>query len=328
MEVTVTNIRRIAHDVVIIEFDPAAATHPTAEGIFPKFEPGAHAEIVLPGDITRQYSLFDSHSIAVKLNKESRGGSKAVHALCQGDTFRVNKVLNNFRLKEDAPYSILVAGGIGVVPLYSMAQRLKENNKDFDMVYYGRDDNLIIEELDALHLRARDEGKGYLDLLDRAPEGAQLYVCGPQGLMRQARNLAERYLPPESIHSESFQADGGDGQSFKVKINGKTLDVPADKPITQVLSENGEGILTSCESGTCGTCIMQVISGDVEHRDLVLDEAERAEGLFTPCCSRAAGDALEIKRREKLVDVQETASASGGFAKRIFGSLRRKSSNR
>lgn len=326
MEVTVTNIRRIAHDVVIIEFDPAATTHPTAKGIFPEYEPGAHAEVVLPGDITRQYSLFDSHSIAVKLSKKSRGGSKAVHTLRVGDTFTVNKVLNTFQLDEDAPYSILVAGGIGVVPLYSMAQRLKEITKDFDMVYYGRDDILIVEELDAIHLRARDEGKGYLDLLDRAPEGTQLYVCGPQGLMRQARNLAERYLPPESIHSESFQADGGDGQSFNVKINGKTLNVPADKPITQVLSENGEGILTSCESGTCGTCVMQVVSGEVEHRDLVLDEAEHAAGLFTPCCSRAAAGDLEIKRRAKEHEMEEAASASGGLAKRLFGGLRRKSS--
>lgn len=314
-EVSITNIRDVEPGVIIVDFDPPAAT----------YEPGAHVEVVLPGDITRQYSLCGGWSIAVKLEPESRGGSAAVHRLAVGDRIKVNCVRNTFPVVKDAPYSILVAGGIGIVPLYSMAKWLKAHGREFDMFYYGHGDNRLANEVGAIHLGNRDEGKAYLNSLDKAPSATHFYVCGPDGLMRQARNHAERYLPPEAIHSESFRADGGDGQSFTVKIQGKNLEVPADKPITGVLSENGVGVLTSCESGTCGTCIMQVVAGDVDHRDLILSETERAAGLFTPCCSRAIGSTLEIRRRPK--DFEESVRPQKrGIASRLLRGLTNRSS--
>ena len=46
--------------------------------------------------------------------------------------------------------------------------------------------------------------------------------------------------------------------------------------ILEVLRAHGHTAPSSCESGTCGTCRTGLVSGDVDHRDLVLTPAERA----------------------------------------------------
>jgi ferredoxin len=42
--------------------------------------------------------------------------------------------------------------------------------------------------------------------------------------------------------------------------------------------------LQSCREGTCGTCETTVLAGRPEHRDSVLDDAERADGATMMIC--------------------------------------------
>ncbi|MNT99717.1 Phthalate 4,5-dioxygenase oxygenase reductase subunit [compost metagenome] len=50
---------------------------------------------------------------------------------------------------------------------------------------------------------------------------------------------------------------------------------------------------TSCQSGLCGTCKVRYLSGEVDHQDYILDEAER-QSFLTPCVSRACGERLVL----------------------------------
>jgi vanillate O-demethylase ferredoxin subunit len=102
----------------------------------------------------------------------------------------------------------------------------------------------------------------------------------------------------DHLHRELFQAatiDESANQPFQIQIasDGTVIDVPADKSITQVLEEYGYFVPVSCEEGICGTCLTNLLSGDVLHRDQFLTEEERREGkIFTPCCSRARSGML------------------------------------
>jgi ferredoxin len=53
--------------------------------------------------------------------------------------------------------------------------------------------------------------------------------------------------------------------------------------------------LSSCRQGTCGTCETGVLAGEPDHRDSILDDAERAAGdcMFV-CVSRARTDRLVL----------------------------------
>ncbi len=51
----------------------------------------------------------------------------------------------------------------------------------------------------------------------------------------------------------------------------------------------------SCEQGICGACLLPVLDGVPDHRDVFLSVAERdANRCFTPCCSRAHSPTLTI----------------------------------
>ncbi len=82
---------------------------------------------------------------------------------------------------------------------------------------------------------------------------------------------------------------------FQIKIasTGAVLDVPAHKTIVEVLWDHGFDVDTSCESGLCATCMTRYVDGEPEHRDMVLDEDERAEYLCV-CCSRSRSPLLVL----------------------------------
>lgn len=85
--------------------------------------------------------------------------------------------------------------------------------------------------------------------------------------------------------------------AFTVRLarSGKTLDVPAEKSILQVLIENGVAMDWSCMEGVCGLCATRVLEGEPDHRDDVLSNDERQNGrLMTVCCSRARGELLVL----------------------------------
>jgi ferredoxin len=53
--------------------------------------------------------------------------------------------------------------------------------------------------------------------------------------------------------------------------------------------------MTSCAEGVCGTCETKVVSGEIVHRDSLLSEEDRQEGVYMmPCVSRCRGDRLVL----------------------------------
>lgn len=90
--------------------------------------------------------------------------------------------------------------------------------------------------------------------------------------------------------------------------------VPEDQPITVHLAKEGRSIVvdagvsildallmegidlpSSCLQGVCGTCETKVIAGEVDHRDQILTDAERAANTtMMICCSRAKTDSLTL----------------------------------
>src|SRR6476620_5301097 len=115
-----------ARDVNIYEFTrPDGA--PLAD-----VEPGAHIDIALPNGMLRQYSLMrpgaapDRYAVAVKRDPNSRGGSRFIHdELRVGQLVTITGPRNNFRLREDTAHTVLIAGGIGITPIWCMVQRLR-----------------------------------------------------------------------------------------------------------------------------------------------------------------------------------------------------------
>lgn len=278
--------------------------------------PGAHIDVVGPTSVTRQYSLCsrpdaeDSYVVAVKREENSRGGSSALHELAVGDALKISEPRNLLAIADDATHHVLVAAGIGITPMLSMGRYMDVHGISFELHYFARTEEdaaflpLLRERCpDKLHAHVglgRNDQEQVLGVaLGKAAAGTHVYVCGPEGFMGKVVDLAGTHVPADHVHYEHFHATEQSGvdenAAFDVELEGETYHVPADRSIVEVLEENGCDVDSSCQEGICGTCIMQVLSGEPEHRDNVLTAAERAGGeVMAVCVSRARGDRLVL----------------------------------
>ncbi|WP_138465539.1 PDR/VanB family oxidoreductase [Poseidonocella sp. HB161398] len=285
----------------------------------PPVTAGAHLDLHLPAlDLWRQYSLCSdpagtgAYEIGVLKDPASRGGSEAVHRLAvPGASFTVEGPRNHFPLEETAAKTVLFGGGIGITPLIAMAHRLHALGRDFTLHYCTRSEG-VTAFLDVLRTAAFvdrvvfhfDDGAAAqrLDLARDlpAPEaGTHLYVCGPQGFMDWVIAAAEAAGHAGShVHREYFSAEiDATGGTFEVEaaISGITVTVGPEDTIAKALARAGVKIEVKCEEGVCGTCVTDVISGGIDHRDCFLTEEEREEGeMICACCSRASGPKLVL----------------------------------
>ena len=286
----------------------------------PPFTPGAHIDVRIDEGLVRQYSLCNGpgdksrYVIAVKRESNSRGGSRAMHErVREGDVLAIGAPRNHFPIDPAATQHLLLAGGIGVTPLISMARHLQESNAKYSLQYFTRS-----IQLTAFHaFLSRPEFRGkvtfhyaleldslrlYLHkLLWHRPDGAHLYVCGPRPFMDLVEEVACASWSPSAIHAEYFVADpmafSGPRVAFDVALalSGGTYRVAADKTIVDALAECGIEVPTSCRQGVCGTCVTGLLEGEADHRDAFLSEAERRAGdKIMPCVSRARSQVLVL----------------------------------
>jgi ferredoxin-NADP reductase len=298
VELLVKKAEVVAEDVVALTL-----VSPGGEAL-PAWSPGAHVDLVLSDDLVRQYSLCSAPGedgtwrIGVLRAPDSRGGSQRVHdCLTEGTTVTVRGPRNHFPLVA-APAYQFIAGGIGITPILPMIAHAEAAGADWRLLYGGRHraSMAFLPELaeygDRVTVVPQDEA-GLLDLdavLGTPQPGKLVYCCGPEGLLSAVEGKCASW-PPGSLHLERFSAkpqeisEVGD-QSFELVLQqtGVTVTVPPDKSVFEAALEAGANVLGSCMEGICGTCETEVVEGEVDHRDSVLNEDERASNEFMMIC--------------------------------------------
>jgi ferredoxin-NADP reductase/nitrite reductase/ring-hydroxylating ferredoxin subunit len=287
------------------------------KGLLPTFQPGAHIDVHMPNGEIRQYSITngpgetDSYVIGVKLEPDSKGGSKCMHeTVREGDVLAISEPRNNFPLRRDAVKTLFIAGGIGITPLLAMAQALHHSGLPHELHYFAQNEAQLAfaDRLQGL----RDTLTRHLGL-DPAATGTKLrqllagyepdmhvYLCGPGPMLEAARRIAaEAGWPETAVHYEYFKNTNriDDSSSFEVALARScvTLQVPAGKTILEVMRANGIDMPSSCEQGACGTCVATVIEGIPDHQDVYLNDAEKRAGTkIMTCISRAKSARLVL----------------------------------
>ncbi len=309
MDLRVAAKTQVATDIWCFELH-----HPQGQAL-PAYASGSHLTVQTPAGARRNYSLCSdpadtgSYQIAVKRDTLGRGGSiSMVDDVQVGDTLATSAPRNNFALHPRADEFLFIAGGIGITPILSMMRDLRRSGRaTFRLIYCTRDaastafrELLQVEFAGQLQLH-HDHGD-----LDQAidlwpefetPSRTQVYCCGPRGLMDAVADMSGHW-PTEAIHFESFGVDASQYAAnlpFTVRLNrsGATVPVSADQSILEALRAGGHPVPSSCESGTCGSCRTTLISGDVEHRDMVLLDEERSHQIMV-CVSRGCGGELVL----------------------------------
>lgn len=297
----VADIRQIADDVRYIGF--------AVDGAVPRFDPGSHSnfQVDIDGEAAnRTYTVVPAPAgqigVAVKLHPQSRGGSRHMWSLDIGDRARLTLPENRFELSWRAPHYLLLAGGIGITPIYGMARALAARGASLRLVYAARSRGLMAfaAELEAMlgdRLSLVDNSEGrHIDLsaeFASLPPDAECYLCGPIGMLEAAKAAwVAAGRPVSRLRYEVFGDSGLFAErpfSVEVLNRGVTVDVRSDQTLLDALIGAGVEMIHDCRRGECGLCAVQVVEahGRIDHRDVFFSAEEKAEGhRMCACVSR------------------------------------------
>lgn len=307
-EVVVRSRQTVSDGVVSLELGLSSGEE------LPEWTPGAHIDVLLPNGLTRQYSLSGevgdrrTWRIGVLREPASRGGSEWIHDHAEeGVRLRFRGPRNNFPLL-GSPRYLFIGGGVGITPLLPMIAAADAAGADWTLYYGGRtrESMAFLGELERYGERVRIQPQDEVGLLDLAgilgepAPSTFVYCCGPAGLIDAVEEHCQSW-PAGSLHVERFAAKDvereGENREIEVELagSGMTLIVPPELSILEAVENSGVAVLSSCTEGICGTCETTVLEGEVEHRDSLLSEEERAENdTMMICVSRAKGRRLVL----------------------------------
>lgn len=277
----------------------------------PPFTPGAHLRVAVqvPGGLVawRSYSIASdpadrsAYVIAVLLERRSTGGSEFMHrSVRKGEYLQVRGPDNHFPLADEAGHHILVAGGIGITPILSMARVLAPRAASYELHYSARSPEVMAFQravTDICGTRAKlyfdngDPARGVdlRRLVSRRPVDHHIYVCGPRAMIEDVRRLcAEEGWSAERVHFEFFAPSASEEKREAIEVYlaraKATYTVPPDSSILDALVAAGVEVDYDCKRGECGVCSTRVLEGEPLHEDLYLNERERLAGNVMQIC--------------------------------------------
>jgi ferredoxin-NADP reductase/predicted pyridoxine 5'-phosphate oxidase superfamily flavin-nucleotide-binding protein len=313
LELVVTGIRQLTPRVRAYELRTLSGEN------LPEISAGAHLEVpvLLSGSILekRHYSICsnpnrrDIYEIAVLKDEKSTGGSIAIHEqVSLGQILKCSMPKNHFALQYDDTPIVLIAGGIGITAIKSMAQELQTKGKEFIIHYAGQSrkemafvDRLQREFTQKITIYPKNEDKriDLKNIIKSATSNTSFYLCGPEKLLTEFKQLAEQSgIAAKFIHFERFKkAHNKNEKEISVTLakSNKTLVVASEQSILEAMIEADISIPYSCQTGSCKTCQVKVLDGIPEHLDLVLTDKEKVKDkLFCPCVSRAKSASITL----------------------------------
>jgi ferredoxin-NADP reductase len=216
---------------------------------------------------------------------------------------------------------VLVAGGVGVTPLISLAETVLrvESGSRITLLCGNRGEEEIIFRRRLADLQAEFAGRlRVVHSLDDPPAGWQgltgaldgartlealgamdadaYYVCGPEPMMQSVCTaLASSGVPRDRIHTERFAyASAGTTRipdhsaEIEFSASGKRVTARSGQTVLQAGLEAGLDLPFSCTMGGCGACKVRKASGTVVMSEPnCLSDAEREAGYLLACCAYA-----------------------------------------
>ncbi len=303
-----------------------------------------------PKKVRRSYSLSSSPytdasvSVTAKRIEGGRISGFLNERLKEGDIVEVMEPMGVFTLEPDADKKrtvVLIGAGSGITPLISMAKSvlIVEPESRVYLLYGNRNEAAIIfreqiaglaakykDRFQVIHTLSQpsaswlgDRGRltgeailGYLDRLPAAePEETDYYLCGPAGMMEEAKSALEgRGVAPDKIHRESFltghqlheDAEAEENvlktREILLRYEGSEfrLTVEPHQTILEAALEKDIDLPYSCQAGMCTACMGRKLSGEVRlDENEALTEAELAEGFILTCVAHPLTDDVVVE---------------------------------
>ncbi len=296
---------------------------------------GQYLPVKIPheeGILFRSYSLSSSPNIddLFRITVKREKGGKGSNWLC--DNLMVDDVLESLSPAGDFfpkvwdTNFVFFAGGSGITPIFSIIKtNLLAHNSKIRLFYANSDKNSVIFSEELFQLQKDfpdrlsidlwlDEENGiptdsaFFEYIDKVNE-SQYFLCGPSAFMESVEKCLEKAAVPKSdIAIESFvgvfpdKISNGSSSSDKditvrVLLNGEKKDIFCSENdfILAEMLRNGMNVPNSCGVGNCGSCICNLLHGEVIlESNAVLDSSDEEDGWILACRSRPRSKYIEV----------------------------------
>ncbi len=279
----------------------------------PRWQPGAHLDIQVPGIGHRSYSLCgdparsNTWEVAVKLEAASRGGSTWFHkGLAEGEVVAAAMPRCTFPIASKATRHVMVGGGIGVTPFMAMAHEFNRLGADWILHVLSRGAvpcRADLEHWGPVNVRIHDTAQGrrpsWEEMLGGYAPGLHAYCCGPEAMLSGFED-ATRTWPEGTASIEHFvppplpAAEGAKPYVLCRSITGAEAPIEPGASMLAALRNLGAKVDASCEGGICGACELRWLEGEPIHRDRVLSPERRRTHLIS-CVAQCASQRLVVE---------------------------------
>lgn len=269
----------------------------------------------------RCYSMSSSPTvgedlrITVKRDRDGVVSNWLNDTAAPGNTLHAAPPRGRFVLKDTDRALIAFAGGSGITPVFSLLRSgLASTTRDTRLFYANRNHDSVIFDAALASLRDRhpgrfalqhhfDEDSGIVTPAEvqsfiAHAEDADFYICGPGPFMDTVETtLRTAGAPSERLHLERFEApatpfvlpaDVGAvvTEEVIIELDRRTTTVPysAGDTLLQTARMAGLRAPSSCEIGSCGTCMARLAEGCARMvNNDALDDDEVEEGWVLTC---------------------------------------------
>ena len=271
--------------------------------------------------------------ITVKREAEGQVSRHLHDSVAEGDELRIAAPYGRFTFTGQESDSIVLIGcGVGITPLMSSIRYLTDRSWPGEIVLFcgfrSPADFIFRDELVYLERRhpnlkiyptvsgdAEPAWIGRTGRIDAAMvrehvpdiQDRLVHICGPKPMMDATKDfLLELGVPRKRIRFESFglstpppspappeKAPEIGAPTVEFLRSKKSAALPSHFTILDAAETVDVEIEWSCRSGTCGSCTVKLLSGDVEmETDDGLDEEDRAAGLVLACQARSKANVV------------------------------------
>lgn len=275
-------------------------------------------------DLRRCYSMSsapveDELRITVKRDPGGVVSNWLNDAASEGIELHAAPPEGRFCLRDNADEIVAFAGGSGITPIMSLVRTaLGSSSRRVRLFYANRSRDAVIfraalaqlvekyaDRLEVAHHLDDDSGVVTPETVQsfiEAAGAADYYICGPGPFMDTVEAAVLGFgVPSQRVHLERFSVepvphDITDVVESSAQVTGtivieldgkKTIaDYRSGNTLLQTARMSGLRAPSSCETGSCGTCMARVVTGSARMlNNDALDDDEVAEGWVLTCQS-------------------------------------------
>jgi 3-ketosteroid 9alpha-monooxygenase subunit B len=280
-------------------------------------------------DLRRCYSmssapLEDDLQITVKRDPGGVVSNWLNDTVSEGIELHAAPPEGRFCLRDTTDEIVAFAGGSGITPIMSLVRTALVNSSRRIQVFYAnrsRDSVIFAEAL----TRLADEHADRLVVVHHIDDdsgvvtppvvesfvadagAADYYICGPGPFMDTVEAaVVGSGIPRERVHLERFSVEPAPAEAVDSSEQTEEVVIELDRTTTTAGYRAGNTLLqtariaglrapSSCETGSCGTCMARVVSGSAKMlNNDALDDDEVAEGWVLTCQSLPTSRSIHV----------------------------------